>query len=215
MRAADSRPYDVSPRRFETARPGGRALQKGRNPLAWAGEDTRPYGKTGNGSFFLWGLDTGRPMFRATARVAPTAENGPGAFARQGQAQLWNRSSSNFCKPRAQWPGKNCGQPLRFCAPEMFCLAQGVTPVKRGPGGGQHGGRGGKAVPANCAHPLAALWFLSARAERNSPPGGETLPVKRTTQRPDEGIGPYEIEAHARHSQKTSQSDHRPLIRLA
>ena len=45
--------------------------------------------------------------------------------------------------------------------------------------------------------------------------GGETLSVKRTTQRPDEGIGPYEIEAHARHSQKTSQSDHRPLIRLA
>ena len=45
--------------------------------------------------------------------------------------------------------------------------------------------------------------------------GGETLPVKRTTQRPDEGIGPYKIEAHARHSQKTSQSDHRPLIRLA
>ena len=132
MRAADSRPYDVSPRRFETARPGGRALQKGRKPLAWAGEDTRPYGKTGNGSFFLWGLDTGRPVFRATARVAPTAENGPGAFARQGQAQLWNRSSSNFCKPRAQWPGRNCGQPLRFCAPEMFCLAQGVTPVKRG-----------------------------------------------------------------------------------
>ena len=40
--------------------------------------------------------------------------------------------------------------------------------------------------------------------------GGETLPVKRTTQRPDEGIGPYEIEAHARHPQKTSQSDHRP-----
>ena len=40
--------------------------------------------------------------------------------------------------------------------------------------------------------------------------GGETLPVKRTTQRPDEGIGPYEIEAHTRHPQKTSQSDHRP-----
>ena len=40
--------------------------------------------------------------------------------------------------------------------------------------------------------------------------GGETLSVKRTTQRPDEGIGPYEIEAHARHPQKTSQSDHRP-----
>ena len=80
----------------------------------WAGEDTRPYGKTGNGSFFLWGLDTGRPVFRATARVAPTAENGPGAFARQGQAQLWNRSSSNFCKSRAQWPGGNLNTRSNF-----------------------------------------------------------------------------------------------------
>ena len=118
MRAADSRPYDVSPRRFETARPGGRALRKGRNPLAWAGEDTRPYGKTGNGSFFLWGLDTGRPAgglwprtssvtlrvtpspkgegFRATARVAPTPGNGPGALVRQSQARLWNRIRPKF-----------------------------------------------------------------------------------------------------------------------
>ena len=28
----------------ETARPGGRALQKGRKPLVRVGEDTRPYG---------------------------------------------------------------------------------------------------------------------------------------------------------------------------
>ena len=134
MRAADSRPYDVSPRRFKTARPGGRALQKGRNPLAWAGEDTRPYGKTGNGSFFLWGLDTGRPVFRATARAAPTAENGPGAFARQGQAQLWNRSSSNFCKPRAQWPGGNLNTHSNF-ARRKFCKIQQVrVPRNGGPG---------------------------------------------------------------------------------
>ena len=89
----------------------------------------RPCGEHRSPPFFLLGLDTGRPMFRATARVAPTAENGPGAFARQGQAQLWNRSSSNFCKPRAQWPGRNCGQSLRFCAPEIICLAEGLTPV--------------------------------------------------------------------------------------
>ena len=35
----------------------------------------------------------------------------------------------NFCTPRAQWPGGNLDQPLRFCAPEMFCPFQGVTPV--------------------------------------------------------------------------------------
>ena len=35
----------------------------------------------------------------------------------------------NFCTPRAQWPGGNLDQPLRFCAPEMSCPPQGVTPV--------------------------------------------------------------------------------------
>ena len=79
-------------------------------------------------------LDKGsRPLKgKAYGRVktpAPTAENGPGALARQSQAQSWNRSSGNFCKPRAQWPGGNLDQPLHFCAPEIFCLAQGVTPV--------------------------------------------------------------------------------------
>ena len=162
MRAADSRPYDVSPRRFETARPGGRALQKGRNPLAWAGEDTRPYGKTGNGSFFLWGLDTGRPVFRATARVAPTAENGPRAFARQGQAQLWNRSSSNFCKPRAQWPGGNLERHSDF-ARRKFCTTSQVRVPRNGGSRGRATWRqGGFAEPADCARPpsgsLVTFW---------------------------------------------------------
>ena len=39
-----------------------------------------------------------------------------------------------FRKARAQWPGGDLDQPLRFCAPELFCLAQGVTPVNGGPG---------------------------------------------------------------------------------
>ena len=42
-----------------------------------------------------------RPGFRATARVAPTAENGPGALARQSQAQKRNRISSNFLPTQA------------------------------------------------------------------------------------------------------------------
>ena len=32
-------------------------------------------------------------------------------------------------KARAQWPGRNRKPPLRFCAPEVFSPAQGVTPV--------------------------------------------------------------------------------------
>ena len=48
--------------------------------------------------------------------------------ARQSQARLWNRTSFNFCKPRAQWPGGNLEQPLRFCAPEIFDIFPGTRP---------------------------------------------------------------------------------------
>ena len=61
--------------------------------------------------------------------AAPTADNGAGALVRQRQARLWKRCTCNFCKPRARWPGVNGGTPLRFCAPEIFCPAQGITPV--------------------------------------------------------------------------------------
>ena len=74
-------------------------------------------------------LPPGRGKACGRPKAAPTAESGPGALARQSQAQFWNRNNSKFCKPRAQWPGLNSGKPLRFCAPEMLCLAQGVTPV--------------------------------------------------------------------------------------
>ena len=83
-----------------------------------------PYPFCPSGTFPpIRGKACGRP------KAAPTAESGPGALARQSQAQFWNRNNSKFCKPRAQWPGLNSGKPLRFCAPEMLCLAQGVTPV--------------------------------------------------------------------------------------
>ena len=52
-----------------------------------------------------------------------------GALARQSQAQRWNRTRPNFCKPRAQWPERKHKPPLRFCAPKNLCLTQGVTPV--------------------------------------------------------------------------------------
>ena len=53
---------------------------------------------------------------------------------RRRQAQKRNRTSGNFCKPRAQWPGRNLDQSLRFCAPEIFCPPKGVAPRKWGPG---------------------------------------------------------------------------------
>ena len=40
---------------------------------------------------------------------APTAETDPGTLVRTTQAQEWNRSSGNFCKPRAQRPDEGIG----------------------------------------------------------------------------------------------------------
>ena len=82
-----------------TGRPSVPPLRRDYKPSGTGGSGTRPYG-----------------------------ENTPGALVRQSQAQKLNRTSRNFCKPRAQWPGENSDPPLRFCAPEIFCLTQGIPP---------------------------------------------------------------------------------------
>ena len=67
---------------------------------------------------------------RATARVAPTAYSAPVPLARQSQAQSWNRIDPEFLQTQGpSGPGRNRKRPLRFCAPEIFCLTQGITPV--------------------------------------------------------------------------------------
>ena len=52
------------------------------------------------------------------ARGRPTGDSVPVPLDRKSQAQLRNRVRCNFCKLRAQWPGRTRGPPLRFCAPE-------------------------------------------------------------------------------------------------
>ena len=101
---------------------------------------------------------------RATARVAPTAGTTPGALVRQSQAQLWSRSSDNFCIPRAQWPGLNSGMPLHFLRAGNFLPGQRDNPRNGGPGVSRHGERS-----SPLRRPPAILWFLSHRWERNSP----------------------------------------------
>ena len=122
---------------------------------------------------FRWAciLNIGQPGDWATARVAPTVENGSGALAEKTQAQTWNRTKNKFCEPRAQWPGRNRRKPLRFCAPEMFCPPQGVTSV--------NGVRGKATMSTKCssgAVPGGVLvtlppWAksLAARRRRNLP----------------------------------------------
>ena len=89
----------------KAARPGGRALQ-GRTPVVAGGH----------------------------MGAAPTAEIRPGALARQSQAHSLNRTSSNFYKPRAQWPGGNLERHSDF-ARRKFCLdLQVCVPRNGGPG---------------------------------------------------------------------------------
>ena len=45
---------------------------------------------------------------------------GPPPLARQTQAHKWNRTSGNFCKARAQWPGRNRGGHSLFSR-RKFC----------------------------------------------------------------------------------------------
>ena len=65
---------------------------------------------------------------RGRSGTGPTAY-APGALVRQTQAQMRNRTSGNFCNPRARWPGGNSDTHSDFRAPKIFCLVQGVTPV--------------------------------------------------------------------------------------
>ena len=82
-----------------------------------AGEDTRPYANAGTVLFSSQGRSETGPRAHT---VRPYGENGPETLARQSQAQKLNRTSGNFCTPRAQWPGRNLDPSLRFCAPEIL-----------------------------------------------------------------------------------------------
>ena len=138
------------------------------------------------------------------SKAVPTAETGPGALAEKTQAQLWNRTSRNFYTPRAQWPGKNRTQALRFCTPEGFCPLQGITPVM-GSGAdspcqgemsrSDREGRVGDyehevligAVPGGVLVPLPP-WAkeLAARRRRNPPAGNHWDGAPRSSRPPEE-----------------------------
>ena len=104
----------------------------------------------------------------------PYGENAPGALAEKTQALLWNRSNSKFCTPRAQWPGGNSDQPLRFYAPEGLHDVQGVTPVMGVQGVGEYG-RGASIL----SPPLGGSLFSFGPATNKLAPQGE-IPLRTT-----------------------------------
>ena len=63
---------------------------------------------------------------------APTAETDPGTLVRTTQAQEWNRSSGNFCKPRAQWPDEGIGP---YKKRSIIAPSSGLSGAAFSPGG--------------------------------------------------------------------------------
>ena len=93
-------------------------------PSPWKGEGFRVVRcadptSEGEETFPLIRLTFGQPPSPRGRLVLP-------ALARQSQARKGNRAGNNFCKPRAQWPGRDWYQPLRFCAPEILLRLSGT-----------------------------------------------------------------------------------------
>ena len=58
----------------------------------------------------------------------PYSESAPVPLVRETQAQMRNRTSGNFCNPRAQWPGWNSDTHSDFRAPEILLNLTGTRP---------------------------------------------------------------------------------------
>ena len=89
--------------------------------------DSRPY-MYPEAIFFIVGAGHWPARIRGAPRsLRPTAQHQPPSV-RQSQAQGRNRTNYNFGKARAQWPGGNLDQPLRFCTPEILLILTGTRP---------------------------------------------------------------------------------------
>ena len=100
-----------------------------------AGEDTRPYEE--GGSF--------RNIGRGRSQTGPRAHNvRPYGGKRTGSVgSAWpgaavERHQGQILQTQGPVARRELRVPLRFCAPELFCPLQGVTPVKWGPGKGDY-----------------------------------------------------------------------------
>ena len=87
-----------------------------------------------SGPISLVGADP-RPVRGRPHRAAPTTETGPRALAEKTQARKLDRTSRNFCEPRAQWPGRNRTQALLILRAGNFAELLRKGPRKRGSGG--------------------------------------------------------------------------------
>ena len=83
-----------------------------------------------------------------------------------------------FASPGLSGPDGTAERRSDFARRKFCSTSQVRVPRNGGLGDGRHGGRNGAAVSADCARPLAALWWLSGRPESHSPPGRRNFPRK-------------------------------------
>ena len=94
----------------------------------------------------------------------------PGALVRQSQAQILNRKCSKFCRLRPPvGPEGIAPEHSWFCAPEILCLAKGVTFVM--------GVRGKATMSTKCSSGAVPRRFF-----------GDFLIVEKVTRRPQAAI---------------------------
>ena len=109
-RAADSRPYEQTPNFVGAGHwPARRGSLRFQSPPSSASHALGTFPLLGGR---LSGGRKGRPYIKKQIRIRSVSSAKPGAGVEPHHP--------NFCKPRAQWPGRNLDQPLRFCAPEVL-----------------------------------------------------------------------------------------------
>ena len=164
----------------------------------------------------------------------------PVPLVRQAQAQKWSRARSNFPQTQGPVARREFGHSLRFCAPEIFCLVQGVTPVigDRGPtppvrgrcreateGGrvGEYGhevsilSRPPAILKVKCPEGVRAgglgHWVLSHRWERNSPHRAKSCETAAESSRPTKRRkqhSPPALRPQARQGELVRRTKRRP-----
>ena len=130
---------------------------------------------------------------RAATWGRPYGENGPGALARQTQAQTWNRAKNKFCKLRAQWPGGKLGTHSNFarrkrCTPSQECVPRNGVRGKRPMdlGGAKRSRSPSDASPG-------AFCLLCRHGQSRSPPAGGEIPREKPPKRRAEVVAPYKV----------------------
>ena len=113
----------------------------------------------------------------AGAHIMRPSSYTPGALARQTQAHKWDRTSGNFCKPRARWPGRNCEKPLKFARRKFL-------PIPRG--NPRNGGRGKR--------PMDLGGAKRSRSPSDASPGAFCLLCRHGQSRSPPRIGVFRKE---------------------